>query len=105
MTDIAFNILSTKTEPVSFKQLWAEVNEVLRLEPSVAAKKISLFYTNLSLDGRFVALKENNWELKKRMKFEDAFIDTSSIEIDDSDVDDDFIEEEDKEIDAPHDEY
>lgn len=105
MTDIAFDILSTKTEPVSFKQLWKEVSETLRLEPSVAAKKMSQFYTNLSLDGRFVALKENNWELKKRMKFEDAFIDTSSIEIDETDLDDEYIDEEDKEIDIPHDDY
>ena len=46
-----------------------------------------------------MALKDNNWELKRRLKFEDVYIDTSSIMIDDSDLDEDEFAEEDKEID------
>lgn len=98
MIDIAYRILSEKKEPVSFKELWKEVTFELGLDAAKAAKKISLFYSDLSLDGRFVALKDNCWELKKRMKFEDVYIDTSAIVIDDSELEDEF-EEEDKEID------
>lgn len=98
MIDIAYRILNEKTEPVNFKELWKAVTLELGLDAAKAAKKISLFYSDLSLDGRFVALKDNYWELKKRMKFEDVYIDTSSIVIDDSDESDEFAEE-DKEVD------
>ena len=98
MIDIAYRIMSEKSAPVNFKDLWKEVTFELGLDAAKAAKKISLFYSDLSLDGRFVALKDNNWELKRRLKFEDVYIDTSSIVIDDSDLDDEFAEE-DKEID------
>ena len=97
MIDIAYRIMSEKSAPVNFKDLWNEVTFELGLDAAKAAKKISLFYSDLSLDGRFVALKDNNWELKRRLKFEDVYIDTSSIVIDDSDLEDEF--EEDKEID------
>ena len=97
MIDIAYRIMCEKKAPVNFKDLWKEVTFELGLDAAKAAKKISLFYSDLSLDGRFVALKDNHWELKKRMKFEDVYIDTSSIVIDDSDLEDEF--EEDKEID------
>ena len=97
MTDIAYSVLGSTKEPMSFKDLWEKVNGVIQFEPTIAAKKISLFYTNLSLDGRFVALKDNKWELKERLKFEESHIDTSAIEIDDSDLDDEFIDEFDKE--------
>jgi len=99
MTDIAYGVLGSTNQPMSFKDLWEHVNNVIQFEPSVAAKKISLFYTNLSLDGRFVALKDNRWELKERLKFEESHIDTSAIEIDDSDLDDEFTDEFDKEDD------
>lgn len=94
MIDIAYRILSEKNEPINFKELWKEVTFELGLDAAKAAKKISLFYSDLSLDGRFVALKDNYWELKRRMKFEDVYIDTSSIVIDDSDLDDEFSDEE-----------
>ena len=94
MIDIAYRILSEKSEPINFKELWKEVTFELGLDAAKAAKKISLFYSDLSLDGRFVALKDNYWELKRRMKFEDVYIDTSSIVIDDSDLDDEFSDEE-----------
>ena len=99
MIDIAYRIMSEKSAPVNFKDLWKEVTFELGLDAAKAAKKISLFYSDLSLDGRFVALKDNNWELKRRLKFEDVYIDTSSIVIDDSDLDEDEFSEEDKEID------
>ena len=99
MIDIAYRIMSEKSAPVNFKDLWKEVTFELGLDAAKAAKKISLFYSDLSLDGRFVALKDNNWELKRRLKFEDVYIDTSSIMIDDSDLDEDEFSEEDKEID------
>ena len=96
MIDIAYRIMSEKSAPVNFKDLWKEVTFELGLDAAKAAKKISLFYSDLSLDGRFVALKDNNWELKRRLKFEDVYIDTSSIMIDDSDLDEDEFDEEDK---------
>ena len=105
MTDIAHNVLSSTSEPMTFKQLWEEVNSILSFEPTVATKKISLFYTNLSLDGRFVPLKDNKWELKNRLKYEEAHIDTSAIEIDETELDEDEFDDEEKEESVAADEY
>lgn len=38
-------------------------------------EKESLFYTNITLDGRFITVGENNWDLRSRHKFDEVHID------------------------------
>ena len=38
-----------------------------------------MFYTNLSLDGRFVTLGENEWDLRSRQKYEKVHIDMNDV--------------------------
>ena len=45
--------------------------------------KESLFYTNITLDGRFITVGENNWDLRSRHKFSDVHIDMNDIYADD----------------------
>ena len=85
MEDTAYEVLSESSDPIAFKDLWTEVSHRLGYSEEMARKKISNFYTKLSVDGRF-AQKDNSWQLKKRLKFEDVFVDTSAIEFDDSDT-------------------
>lgn len=97
MTDVAHTILEQSKQSISFKDLWNQVRVELGLNDTQAAKKMSQFYTNLTLDGRFLSQKDNMWDLKKRFKFEETYVDTSAIEIDESDVDDEFKDEEEEE--------
>ena len=56
LLDYAFDCISQSKEPVNFKDLWAYVVKESGIDEELAARKISSFYTNLMLDGRFVTL-------------------------------------------------
>lgn len=81
MTDIAYDILSGKKRPVLFGKLWEEVSSTY----GASNDKIAQFYSDLTLDSRFVSLKDNKWDLVERRKFEESHIDLSEIELDDDD--------------------
>ena len=49
---------------------------------------ISFFYTNLTLDGRFVNVGENKWNLRERVTFDKVHIDMNEI----------YVEEEEEEV-------
>ncbi len=81
--DVAYNYLeSTKTE-ISFQDLWNIVKKELNYSDALASKKISQFYTTLSLDGRFVNLENKNWALKSYCKYDDIAIVTENYDEDD----------------------
>ena len=92
MTDVAYDIMSKKKRAVAFGKLWEEVSKIY----GVSNDKVAQFYSDLTLDSRFVSLKENRWDLSERRKFEESFIDLSQIELDD----DESSEEEDEESDT-----
>ena len=98
LLDLAFDYLSQSNEQVAFKDLWAYVCEQAGLDEETANKKISPFYTNLKMDGRFVTLGENKWDLRTRHTFDKTHIDMkdvySEVEISDDDVEEDEDEKE-----------
>ena len=75
LLDLAYDCLSQSKEEVNFKDLWAYVVKQAGLSEEQAAKKISSFYTNLMLDGRFVNLGDNYWDLRSRHTFDKVHID------------------------------
>ena len=79
LLDYAFDCISQSKEPVNFKDLWAYVVEESGIDEDLAARKISSFYTNLMLDGRFVTLGENNWDLRTRHSFDKVHIDMKDV--------------------------
>ena len=90
LLDYAYDYLSHSKEQVSFKDLWAYVSKEAGLDEETAAKRISSFYTNLMLDGRFVTLGENLWDLRSRHTFDKVHIDMKDVYSDvESDVNDD----------------
>ena len=52
-----------------------------------AKKKISQFYTDLSLDSRFTPLQNNVWDLKSNHKLSEVLFDSSAL-LDESDDED-----------------
>ena len=61
----------------TFAEIWSHVVETLEIENP--ENRISAFYTNLTLDGRFVTLGENVWDLRVRQKFEKVHIDMKDV--------------------------
>lgn len=88
MVDIAYDLLSKKKKEVVFIKLWEEVSQIKGLTPAQADDLIAQFYTDISLDDRFVPLKDNKWDLRSRYRFEDVVINTDSILVDDDEDDD-----------------
>ena len=92
----AYDYVSKSKEPVAFKDMWKYIVEQAGLSEEEANKRISSFYTNLMLDGRFVTLGENQWDLRVRQTFDKVHIDMKDVYSDVEVVDDDE-EEEDEE--------
>ena len=103
--DVAYELVSNKRKPVEFSKLWEEVSQIQGLSEEEAKGKASKFYTALSLDGRFITLGENTWDLRSRYTFDKVHIDMNEVYSDEADEvededrseDDYFIDEEDEE--------
>lgn len=75
LLDIAYDYIEKSPESVSFAELWAHVCKEAGLDEKAAEAKVGQFYTNLTLDGRIVILKNNRVDLKKRHMYEEYHID------------------------------
>ena len=90
LIEIAYEYVSSKNTSSNFKDIWAHIVAEAGLSAEEAAKKISKFYTSLMLDGRFVTLGENDWDLRTRQKFDKVHIDMKDVYSEvDSENDDD----------------
>ena len=94
LLDHAFDYVSGQNQPSKFQDIWAYCVKEAGLSPEEAAQKVSRFYTNLMLDGRFVTLGENQWDLRVRHKYESVHIDMSEVYSDVETYDEDSEEEE-----------
>ncbi len=77
MIELAYKILSESKEPVAFKDLWDKIKTDLEIGPDEEASRIGHFYTDLSLDGRFIQDGDYTWNLRSRTKLDQTHIDTS----------------------------
>lgn len=94
LLDLAYDvILETDKEnlPISFHDLWEEVTKRANFEIEQIRGKIGRFYTDLSLDGRFVTLTDNFWDLRIHHTFDKVHIDMNEVysEVEESDEIDD----------------
>lgn len=98
LLDHAFDYVSKSKEPVNFADMWKYIVEQAGLDEETAAQKLSRFYTNLMLDGRFVTLGENSWDLRERQTFDKVHIDMKDVYSDvDEDTDSSDLEEDEEE--------
>ncbi len=77
MIDLAYKILSESSEPIAFKDLWDKIKTELEIGPDEEEARIGHFYTDISLDGRFVQDGDYTWNLRSRTLFDKTRIDTS----------------------------
>ena len=79
MVEVGYELLEKKQGAQSFAKFWKEVSEVLGLDNEEAQEYVSDFYTNLSLDERFVLLEDNHWDLRERQSFDKVHIDMNDV--------------------------
>ena len=97
LIEIAYEFVESQKEPVPFAKIWEYVKATAGLSEEEASKKAGQFFTNMMLDGRFVTLGENEWDLRSRHTFDKVHIDMkdvySDVEIEDDDTEEDEEEE------------
>jgi len=98
MLDIAYDYVVEQKNQVSFSDIWKHIVKTLELSESDAETKVARFYTNLMLDGRFVDLGDNVWDLRSKHTFDKVHIDMNDVysEVEEEDEEDE--EEEDEEV-------
>lgn len=84
MVDVAFDLMQSKKKAINFQKLFKEVSEIKGLGDDMG-DKISQFYTNITLDGRFITVGENQWDLRSRHGYAAVHIDMNDIYADDED--------------------
>lgn len=89
LLDLAYEFISGQNEPQDFKKIWEEIVKESGLTSEEAEKKVSRFYTNLLLDGRFVTLGENMWDLRSRHTYDKVHIDMKNVYAEESEVESD----------------
>ena len=77
LLDYGYDVLSASKDPVKFIELFNKALELsgLNLSESEIKTRMSKFYTQLSLDGRFITLTDNYWDLRSRHVFEKVHLD------------------------------
>ena len=86
MVDVAYELMTKKKTAVNFYKLWNEVCQMKKFDEEKRNEKESLFYTNITLDGRFITVGENNWDLRSRHTFSEVHIDMNDIYAEEEDV-------------------
>lgn len=101
MLDIAYEILSkwnNKGDKIGypFADLYKAVSAEKGYTDEEVKAEIGHFYTDLSLDGRFVGLTDNTWDLRNRHKYESVHIDVQDVysDVEEGDEDSEDAEEE-----------
>ena len=93
LLDLTYEFISPQSEAASFAEICEYIAKESGLTKEELDKKISRFYTNLVLDGRFVTLGENTWDLRSRHTFDKVHIDMKDVYSDVEAADDDEEEE------------
>ena len=91
MISVAYDLLKKKRVPVTFLKLWKEVSQVIGFNEQQEEDNIAQFYSDLSLDDRFVNVGDNKWDLRSRHTYSEVVVDTEDIIIDE-DVEEEEIE-------------
>ncbi|MCC3356263.1 DNA-directed RNA polymerase subunit delta [Bacillus sp. REN16] len=128
MLEVAYEIFLGRKDAITFNELVDEIAKTLELSEDEIRRKVSQFYTDLNIDGRFITLGDNRWGLRtwypyeqideevihtekpkkkkksKKKKDEDEdLIDFDDLDDDDLDFEEDY-DEEDEDLDDVDDE-
>ncbi|WP_175989991.1 DNA-directed RNA polymerase subunit delta [Bacillus sp. Marseille-Q1617] len=63
--ELAHEIMTEKKQAITFQEVLNEITSLLEISESEAKSRMVQFYTDLNIDGRFIALGENRWGLRE----------------------------------------
>lgn len=104
LIELAYEFVSSRKGSANFADIWQYVKEQSGMSEEVAERKAGQFFTNMMLDGRFVTLGENEWDLRERHTFDKVHIDMRDVYSDVQTTDVDSEEEEEEEYNKVFDE-
>ncbi len=86
--EIAYDVLK-ETHPLPFYELWEKVCERQDYSKEQCFNLLSRFYTNLTLDGRFINTGDNVWELRIHLKSTELRLELNEVysDVDENDED------------------
>ncbi len=87
MLEIAYDVIVKHKKPVPFAKIWETVVLTRKFTPEQAEARVADFFSDMTLDDRFINIGDNKWDIKSRRKFEEVFIDADAIAVDDDDDD------------------
>lgn len=79
LIDVAYSVLSSQKDKIAFTDLFNKVCELAEVNEYSKPDIVSNFFSNLSLDGRFVALKNNEWDLRTRQTYDKVHVDLNDV--------------------------
>ncbi len=102
LVELAFEILKVKKEPLYFRELMKEIQELRSMTDSEVNDVIARLYTEINVDGRFTCIGQNVWGLNRWFPVDKAsersmsskkFVRRSGDAFSDDDEDDDEFED------------
>ena len=96
MLDVAYTIMSKAKKEMTFQDLYEQIAKELTMNDDEKKSHLGEFYTELTLDGRFVALTDNGWDLRARHTYDKVHIDVNDVysDVEEGDEDEEDEEEE-----------
>lgn len=90
--DVAYEAIKNRGSAYPFLELWNEVSKKQEFTSEEKLNLLSQFYTNITLDGRFVNVGDNTWNLREKLRSDQIKIEISEVYSDVDEGDDDLEE-------------
>ncbi len=94
MVNVAYDLMLKKRKPVTFLKLWEDVATMMGFNKQQEEDNIAQFYSDISLDERFVSVGDNKWDLRSRHTYNEVVVDTDELIIEENEEEIEFEEEE-----------
>ena len=72
MIEVAYQVLTNNDGAMPFVDLWKDVSQEMGFSQTQFEDNIAQFYTDLSLDGRFLNMSQNTWDLRSRHTYSES---------------------------------
>ena len=79
MIDIAYAVLAERKEPLTLLQLMDAVRKLNGVTERVMRTKLQQFYTDMNIDGRFLAINDNRWGLREWYPVDQIEVETAPV--------------------------
>lgn len=70
LVEVAFEIFSDQKKAIPFKNLLNKIASLTGVREEELNERVAQFYTDLNIDGRFLALSDNTWGLRSWYPYE-----------------------------------